>query len=75
MPSAHTACMLPCMTRLTVSVPDALAEQIRRAAGDNISSWMAEAARDKMLSEECQALAKWEKANRDADWDAERWSE
>jgi hypothetical protein len=71
----HTFVMLMLMTRLTVSVPDALAEQIRRAAGDNISSWMAEAARDKMLSEECQALAKWEKANRDEDWDAERWSE
>ncbi|WP_144118654.1 hypothetical protein [Catellatospora sichuanensis] len=63
------------MTRLTVSVPDALAEQIKLAAGDNVSAWMAEAARDKMLSEECKALAAWEKTNRDDGWNAERWGE
>jgi len=67
--------MLQRMTRLTVSVPDGLAEQIRLAAGDNISAWMAEAARDKMLTEECLALAKWERDNRDEAWDAERWGE
>lgn len=63
------------MTRLTISVPDHLAEQISQAAGGNVSAWFAEAARERVLREECAALAKWERANRDDDWDAERWSE
>jgi predicted transcriptional regulator len=63
------------MTRLTISVPDQLAEQISQAADGNVSAWMAEAAREKVLREECAALATWEATNRDSDWDAERWGE
>jgi hypothetical protein len=63
------------MTRLTISVPDTLADQLKAAAGDNVSAWVAEAVRDRMVREECAALAVWEKANQDADWDRERWGE
>jgi hypothetical protein len=66
--------MLVPMTRLTITVPDALAEQVRAAAGENVSAWVAQAVRDRVLREECAALAEWEQANRDEDWDNERWA-
>jgi hypothetical protein len=66
--------MLLGMTRLTITVPDALAEQVRAAAGENVSAWIAQAVRDRVLHEECAALAEWEKAHQDEDWDAERWA-
>ena len=63
------------MTRLTITVPDTLAEQVRAAAGENVSAWAAQALRDRILGEETAALAEWEKAHRDDDWDRERWGE
>ncbi|WP_157556888.1 hypothetical protein [Nocardia acidivorans] len=54
-------------TRITVTLDDRLAEQIREfATADaktqgNVSEWIAGAARARMLAEEARALAKWQR--------------
>jgi hypothetical protein len=67
--------MLARMTRLTIALPDDLAEKIKEAAAGNVSAWMAQLARNALVKQEADALAQWEAANRDDGWDAERWSE
>jgi hypothetical protein len=47
------------MTRLTISVPDALAKRITAAAGGNVSGWMTKAARNALLAETSNAEAAW----------------
>lgn len=60
------------MTRLTITVPDDLADQIRQAGGGNVSAWAVKSLRDALLREEAQIIAEYERAHADADWDAER---
>lgn len=63
----------PGMARLTIALPDDLAAKIRVASQGNVSAWLAGIARDAIMRDEAQALATWEQANRDDDWDGERW--
>lgn len=60
------------MTRLTITVPDDLADQIRRAAGDNMSAWAAKSLREALLRQEAQAVAVYEREHGDDAWEAER---
>jgi post-segregation antitoxin (ccd killing protein) len=65
------------MTRLTIAVPDELAERIRAAAGGNVSAWLAEVARDALLRTEAAAIADFEAqeaARSDDGWDDERFA-
>ncbi|GAA1031438.1 hypothetical protein GCM10009557_26810 [Virgisporangium ochraceum] len=65
------------MTRLTIVVPDDLAERIRAAAGGNVSAWLVEVARDALLRREAAAIAAFEaqEAVRSNDgWDEERFA-
>jgi post-segregation antitoxin (ccd killing protein) len=65
------------MTRLTIAVPDELAERIRAAAGGNVSAWLADVARDALLRMEAAAIAEFEaqEAARSNDgWDDERFA-
>lgn len=65
------------MTRLTVVVPDELAERIRAVAGGNVSAWLVEVARDALLRQEAAAIAEFEaqEAARSNDgWDEERFA-
>lgn len=52
-------------TRITVTLDDLLAEQIRDAAtdtaGGNVSEWVSKACRSRMLAEEARALAAWQR--------------
>ncbi|MEU4183610.1 hypothetical protein AB0H76_39075 [Nocardia sp. NPDC050712] len=54
-------------TRITITLDDRLAEQVRDAATQdprargNVSEWLAKAARSRMLAEEARALAKWQR--------------
>jgi hypothetical protein len=41
--------MLSVMTRLTIAMDDRLADAVRAAAGDNVSSWMAGLARREVV--------------------------
>jgi hypothetical protein len=66
-----------CMTRLTIAVPDELAERIRAAAGGNVSAWFTEVARDALLRQEAAAIAAFEaqQAQQINDgWDDERFA-
>jgi hypothetical protein len=60
------------MTRLTIAVPDELADQIRAAAGGNVSAWLVEVARRSLLREEAAAAVAYDRATADAAWEAER---
>lgn len=65
------------MARLTIVVPDDLAERIRAAAGGNVSAWLVEVARDALLRREAAAIAAFEaqEAVRSNDgWDEERFA-
>ena len=65
------------MTRLTIVVPDELAERIRAVAGGNVSAWLVEVARDALLRQEAAAIAEFEaqEAQRSNDgWDEERFA-
>ena len=65
------------MTRLTIVVPDDLAERIRAAAGGNVSAWLVEVARDALLRREAAAIAAFaaQEAVRSTDgWDDERFA-
>jgi post-segregation antitoxin (ccd killing protein) len=66
--------MLVRMTRLTITVPDDLANLIRQAGGDNVSAWAARRLREALVREEAQAIAEYERTHRDPEWDAERES-
>jgi hypothetical protein len=57
---------------MTIAVPDDLAEKIKNAAGGNVSAWLTDLARDALLREEAAAVAEFERAHADPDWDAER---
>lgn len=54
-------------TRITVTLDDRLAEQVRAAAtdsaGGNVSDWISKACVSRMLSEEARALAAWQRAH------------
>jgi hypothetical protein len=65
------------MTRLTIVVPDDLAERIRAAAGGNVSAWIVEIARDALLRREAAAIAAFEAqeaVRSDDGWDEERFA-
>ena len=64
------------MTRLTIAVPDELAERIRAAAAGNVSAWFVDVARDALLRAEAAAIAEFEarEAVRDDGWDEERFA-
>jgi len=62
------------MTRLTIAVPDELAERIRAAAGGNVSAWIVEVARDALLRREAAAIAAFEAQQSDDGWDDERFA-
>jgi hypothetical protein len=66
--------MIVSMTRLTIAVPDELADRIRAAAGGNVSAWLADLARDALLREEAAAVAAFERDHADPAWDAQRWA-
>jgi hypothetical protein len=53
------ASMLALMTRLTIAVPDELAEKIKVAAGGNVSGWFASLARDAFLADSAAQHAAW----------------
>jgi hypothetical protein len=60
------------MTRITITVPDPLGEQIKQAAGANVSGWMADLARTALLRQAALAAAEYDQAHPDDAWDAER---
>jgi hypothetical protein len=60
------------MIRLTIAVPDHLAEQIKATAGGNVSAWMTRVATDALLREEATAIGSFERARDDEEWEAER---
>jgi hypothetical protein len=64
--------MLAGMARLTIAVPDDLAEQIRAAAGADISGWLADAARRQLLRDEAAAAVAYDRQHHDPAWEAER---
>lgn len=64
--------MLSRMTRLTIAVPDDLAEKIREAAHGNVSAWLVGAARHTLLRDEAAAAVAYDRSHADAGWDAER---
>lgn len=65
------------MARLTIVVPDELAERVRAAAGANVSAWFVEVARDALLRREAAAIAAFEaqeSARSNDGWDEERFA-
>jgi hypothetical protein len=64
--------MLPGVIRMTIAVPDDLADKIKKASGSNVSAWIQKVARDALLREETAAIVAYERTNDDPDWDAER---
>jgi hypothetical protein len=69
--------MIHLMTRLTIAVPDHLAERIREAAGGkgNVSSWAAAELHKALLRKEVAALAAHERATYDEAFEDARWDE
>ena len=67
--------MIPSMTRLTIAVPDQLAEQIKATAGGNVSAWLTKVAKEALLREEAAAIAAYEAERRDDDWERERFTQ
>jgi hypothetical protein len=72
MAAVMNARMLPGMRRLTIAVPDDLADKIRAAAGGNVSAWLTELARRQLLREEAAAAVAYDHATADTEWDTER---
>jgi hypothetical protein len=66
--------MLAGMTRVTIALPDDLAEQVKAKAGGNVSAWFAKLAREDLLRDEYAAIAEFERDHQDPDWDAERFA-
>jgi hypothetical protein len=66
--------MIGGMTRLTIAVPDELADKIKAAAGGNVSAWIADLARDALLRQEAAAVARFEAEQADRTWDLDRWA-
>ncbi|GIJ51970.1 hypothetical protein Val02_88560 [Virgisporangium aliadipatigenens] len=66
--------MIRVMTRLTIAVPDELADKIKAAAGGNVSAWIADLARDALLRQEAAAVARFEAEQADRTWDLDRWA-
>lgn len=61
-------CIVVCMTRLNITMPDELAEQLRAASGGQLSDYISRAVRRQLLDDELRALPD---AVHDADWHAE----
>jgi hypothetical protein len=59
------------MTKLTIRMPDNIADAAKDAAGDNVSGWITRLVRDELLRQECEALAAWDRDHRDPAWDAQ----
>lgn len=51
--------MIGVMTRLTIAVPDDLAERIKAAAGGNVSAWLANLAERELLAASVTNEARW----------------
>jgi len=62
------------MTRLTIALPDDLAERIRNASDGDVDTWITNAARDQLLREEVAAIAAFEDDHRDVAWEDARWA-
>jgi hypothetical protein len=52
-------CRIGLMTRLTIAVPDALAEQIKAAAGGNVSAWLTHLAERELVAASADNEARW----------------
>lgn len=59
------------MTRMTIAVPDHLAEHIRAAADGNVSAWFTKLAQRELLRQAGPYIAAYEAANDDPE-DEER---
>jgi hypothetical protein len=68
--------MIPCMTRLTIAVPDDLAEKIKAAAGGNVSAWLANLAQRELVAASVDNEARWyaEHPSYAEDAEAERYA-
>ncbi|MGH3545952.1 MAG: hypothetical protein ACRDPW_08520 [Mycobacteriales bacterium] len=62
------------MKRLTITLPDELAEQIQHAGAGNVSAWAGRQLRDALLNEEAAAVQRYEREHADSGWDTERES-
>jgi len=68
------------MTRVTVTLPDELAERVR-ADADNLSAWVADAIRVKLQHIDAASVAAYEAHRREIDadgedaWEAERFGQ
>ena len=62
------------MKRLTIAVPDDLAEKIKSEANGNVSGWIADLIRDALLRRETAAVAAFEAQHADPGWEAERFA-
>lgn len=60
------------MSRTTISLPDDLEPHIQRAAGGNVSAWLAGLAREKLMTDACAAIREYEALHDDPEWEAER---
>jgi hypothetical protein len=60
------------MRRLTIAVPDELADKIRAAAGGNVAAWFIELARRQLLREDAAIAVAYDQATADPAWDIER---
>lgn len=72
--SSKRASKLLSMKRLTIALPDELAERIREAGGANISAWAGKRLKNALLQEEAVAVARYEREHTDRSWDRERES-
>jgi len=68
------------MTRVTVTLPDDLAERVK-ADADNLSAWVADAIREKLKHIDAASVAAYEAHRRAVDteaeaaWEAERFGQ
>ncbi|MGV9336526.1 hypothetical protein [Nocardia sp. NPDC003726] len=51
------------MAQLTITLNDRLAELVRARADGDVSAWIAKACTSRLLQEEAQALAAWQRAH------------
>jgi hypothetical protein len=59
------ASMIPSMARMTITVPDEVAEHIRAAAGGNVSAWFTRLAQRELLRQAGPYIAAYEAAHDD----------
>jgi hypothetical protein len=62
------------MTRISVSLDDILADQVKEVAGGDgkVSTWIAGVVRQRLVADACAAAAEYDRLHDDAAWEAER---